>query len=205
MHTRFKPMLRSPTCPISDIVSDSNLPRLFAVLQDLMPVVDFNFLQVLAGRGDKNYPFGFGTCHLLQRHNCKKLLRPLELKSSWNFTGKLKLSCNSILVGSLGFRIQQLPCSVSLRCMLGEVVWRFEQRTFYLGSLRVKTHFGMPRGTENEFGPQSTELGCSSFKFQTLPLCMHTTGKKLLKFDIVCKPTNKKSYRTNSQQKAPLS
>ena len=48
-------------------------------------------------------------------------------------------SCNStrLLVGSWLFCIQHLPYLVSCGACL-EVVWRFERRTFYIGSLRVK-------------------------------------------------------------------
>ena len=41
------------------------------------------------------------------------------------------------LVGSWLCCIQHLPCLVSCGACL-EVVWRFERRTFYIGSLRVK-------------------------------------------------------------------
>ena len=42
---------------------------------------------------------------------------------------------------------------ISFWSMLG-AVWRFEQRTFYIGSIESQTHFGMPKGVKNEFDPQ---------------------------------------------------
>ena len=55
--------------------------------------------------------------------------------------------------------------------------WRFEQRTSYISSLRVKLHFGMPRGGQKKFGPQWTEIGCSSCKFKPYLQACSTSGK----------------------------
>ena len=54
----------------------------------------------------------------------------------------LELSSNSTwhLIGSWLFCIQYLS--------MFEGSVDFEQGTFYIGSLRVKTHFGMPRGAK---------------------------------------------------------
>ena len=61
----------------------------------------------------------------------------------------IELSSNSTwrLVWSWLFCLQNLPCLVSF-CACVEVVWRFEQRTFYIGSWRAKLIFaplGMPK------------------------------------------------------------
>ena len=51
----------------------------------------------------------------------------------------LELSFNSIafFVGSWLFCMQNFPCSISFQCMFG-VVWKFEQWTHYIASLRSK-------------------------------------------------------------------
>ena len=60
------------------------------------------------------------------------------------------------------------------------VVWRFRQTTFYFGSLRVKIILACQQ-VLNEFGPQWTEMGCSSFNFKHyLQACTITSRKTLL-------------------------
>ena len=54
------------------------------------------------------------------------------------------------------FCIKELPCSVSFPC-LELVTWRFERRTFCIGSLRVKTHFSMPRGAKMNLAFNETQ------------------------------------------------
>ena len=41
-------------------------------------------------------------------------------------------------------------------------------------------HFGMPRGAKNEFGPQRTNIECSTFKFKNYLQPCTKSGKKLL-------------------------
>jgi hypothetical protein len=42
-----------------------------------------------------------------------------------------------------------------------------EKKTFYIGSLRVKLMFSMPKRSSNKFGPhRRIEIGCSSIKFK---------------------------------------
>ena len=82
-------------------------------------------------------------------------------KPSWTriySLGVLELSSNSswVLVGSWLFCLQNPSCL--------EVMWRFEQRTFYIISLRVELIFSTYWICQNEFDPQWTDIGCSLFK-----------------------------------------
>ena len=92
----------------------------------------------------------------------------LILQTSFQIRCKtLDLSSNStwLLVGSWLFSIPNLPCSVSLWCILG-VVWRFEQRTFYIGSLWVMSILACQKGAKVSLPlNEPHEIGCSAFEF----------------------------------------
>ena len=92
-----------------------------------------------------------------------------------------KLSSNStwLLVGSWLFCIHHLPILVSFLVYMVEIVCRFEQRTFYIGSLTVKLIWYAKR-CYNEFGPQWTRIGCSSFKFNHYLRACNRSGKNFL-------------------------
>jgi hypothetical protein len=50
----------------------------------------------------------------------------------------------------------------------GKVVeWRFDRRALCIGSLRVKTHFGMPKDPKMSLAlNKPPKIGCSSFNFK---------------------------------------
>ena len=75
-----------------------------------------------------------------------------------------------------------------------EVVWRFGETSSSIGTFRVKRHvFGMPWGAQMRLDPQWTEIGCSPFTIQTLPLSMHRKWTEIMEF--VRKTADGKSCR----------
>lgn len=85
------------------------------------------------------------------------IMHVIELSPYWSW----------LLVGSRLYCIQHLPCSVRLRCMLGG--WNEEHST--LGHWGSNSFWHVTR-CKIEFGPQCTEISCSSLRFKNyLPAC----------------------------------
>ena len=69
-------------------------------------------------------------------------------------------------------------------------MWRFEQRTFYIGVLKVKTHFGMPRGAKTSLTlDELEEVARHSDSKNYLQACT-TSGRELL--SLYAETTNRK-------------
>ena len=92
----------------------------------------------------------------------------------------LEFSSNStwLLIRSWLFWIQHLPSSVSFGACL-EVVWRFEQRTFYIGSLRVELVL-VCQEVPKWVWPSVNQNRLLFMQIQTLPPRMHHKWKIII-------------------------
>jgi hypothetical protein len=104
-----------------------------------------------------------------------------SILSTWTFShSRVILSessySTSLLIRSWLLCIQHLPCLVNFGACL-EVLWRFEQRTFFVSSLRTKTILACQEML-NEFGPLNQNR-LLFIQFQTVPPRMHHKCKKI--------------------------
>jgi hypothetical protein len=100
------------------------------------------------------------------------------------------------LVGSWLFCLQNLPCLVSLWCMCG-ARWRFEDRTFHIGSWRAKLILA-PLGMSKLVWPSMNRYRMFFVQTSTLPPRMH---HKFTKHGRFCKRNNQLPTKTHIELK----
>ena len=99
--------------------------------------------------------------------------------------------------------LQQPPCSVSFRCMLGGSVEVWTNNILPM-FIEGQTHFWIIKRTWNEFNPQQTSQKRLLFiEIHTLPPSMPYKKWKEIS-DLVRKTTNGNSQGTYSQRKVPF-
>jgi hypothetical protein len=126
--------------------------------------------------------------------------RHLITQSLHDWTASIELSFNStwLLVGSWLFCLQNLPCLVSFWCMRGGyVVWRFEHRTFYIGSWRVKLVLACQEVLKWVWSSMNW-YRMFYVKTSTLPPRMH---QKLTEHGKICKQNNQLPTKSHVELK----